>query len=126
MALQTQRVNGAPVGQPPKDVLPPAPHLDKASLFLRQRIRCCARNGVRTHTRMMDGEPTDNMLHGITPREGPWTVKTDDQMGYWEKGYMWRGLWTFRLVPNFENRQLAWGVRLWCHCMHVDPVLTLV
>jgi len=52
------------------------------------------------------------MLHGITPHEGEWTAKTFDEMGYYEKEYMWRGLWTFRDVPNFQNRQLAWEVLL--------------
>ena len=112
LTLQTQQVDGILVSQPPQDILPPAPQLDKASLFLRQRIRSCAKGRVQIYTNTQDGEPTDNMLHGITPQEGEWTVRTYDQMGYWEKAIMWHGHWTFQDVPNFQNRQLAWEVLL--------------
>jgi hypothetical protein len=112
LTLRTQKIKGVPVDQPPDDILPPAPQFEKASMFLRRSIRSCARGGTQTHKNMYDGAPADNMLHGITPQEGAWTMNNYEQMRYWEKGYMWRGLWTFKEAPNFENRQLSWEVWL--------------
>ncbi|KAF8512361.1 hypothetical protein BU17DRAFT_96338 [Hysterangium stoloniferum] len=91
---------------PPKDI--PEPKLDKASLYLRRNVRVCARHGVQHHTRTFDKQPTDNFLHGLTLQESDWSLKSASGGGevFWQKGYMWRGLWTFREAPNFMNRQL--------------------
>ncbi|KAF8510121.1 hypothetical protein BU17DRAFT_98383 [Hysterangium stoloniferum] len=93
-------------GSPPKDI--PEPKLDKAYLHLRRTIRACARRGVQYHTRTFDKQPTDNFLHGLTFQESDWSLKNarGGETAFWEKGYLWRGLWTFKEAPNFVNRQL--------------------
>ncbi|KAF8512362.1 hypothetical protein BU17DRAFT_96339 [Hysterangium stoloniferum] len=70
-------------GTPPKDI--PEPKLDKASLHLRRIIQACARRG-----------------------ESDWSLKNarGGEEVFWEKGDLWRGLWTFKEAPNFANRQL--------------------
>jgi len=69
----------------------------------------CAKRGVQHLKRTFDKLPTDNFLHGLTLQESDWDLKNSSggEEAFWEKGYLWRGLWTFREAPNFVNRQLA-------------------
>ena len=112
LTLQTRRVKDKNAGEePPKGILPPPPHLNKASLHLKRSLRTHTQGATQEHTKVFDKNATDNFLHGITPQEGAWLPKKADMgLFYWEKGYMWRGSWTFNEVPNFTNRQLIWKV----------------
>ena len=107
LILQTRHVSETSDAEPPSEVIPPPPQLDKASMHLIQSLRSCAKGGVEDHTRTFDKEVTDNVLHGITPQEGTWILKKQNGELFWEKGYIWRGLWKFKEVPNFANRQLT-------------------
>ncbi|KAF8574121.1 hypothetical protein K439DRAFT_1624582 [Ramaria rubella] len=113
LTLQTRRVSPKETtdADSPDEVLYPPVQIDRASMHLRQYIRICARRGVQHHTKTFD-KPMDNILHGVTPQEGAWALKKDGLDIYWEKGYIWRGLWTFKETPNFSNRQLAWKYAL--------------
>ena len=110
LALQTRHVKATSATQPPRDILPPAAQLDKATLHLRLKIRSCARRGVQCHIKLLDENATDNFLHGITPEEGSWTLKNEGTEAWWVKEFRWGGLWTIREAPNFANRQLTWTV----------------
>jgi len=105
--MRTQPVKDTSGTEPTSDVLPPSPYLDKVTMHLQQKIRACARKGVQEHTKTFDKKPLDNFLHGITPQEGSWVLKSNNGESYWEKGYIWRGLWSFKETPNFTNRQLT-------------------
>ncbi|KAF8510120.1 hypothetical protein BU17DRAFT_98382 [Hysterangium stoloniferum] len=106
LSLTIQSNPGKARSSPPKDI--PEPKLDKASLHVRRNVRVCAKNGVQEHAKTFDKQPTDNFLDGLTFQESDWSLKTASGSGeaFWQKGYMWRGLWTFKLPPNFMNRQL--------------------
>ena len=111
--VQTQHVKDNNAGgEPSKSILPPPPHLDEASLHLKGSIRTHTRGSTQDHSKVFNKNPTDNFLYGITPEEGMWLPKKANiALFYWEKGYMWRGSWIFKEIPNFSNRQLTWKVR---------------
>ncbi|KAF8513244.1 hypothetical protein JB92DRAFT_2924992 [Gautieria morchelliformis] len=114
LVFRTQPVNDTSGAAPPSHVLPPPAQLDKAALHLRRSIRTCARGGVHNHTRVVDKDPTDNFLHGITPQTDAWALKQTDGTSHWEQGHIWRGLLTLKEVPNFANRQITWKYALVC------------